>query len=258
VERGLQLLEPWGQATYFAWRTMLVLPSALFRPMALGVQLYRVLIGGLPLAGTAGIVIGVVFWLHLREAIQRVGPPDAVTILPQALALAVVLEFGPMTAGLITAGRSGASLGAELGAMRLTEQIDALEVLGQNPLRELVAPRVLACMLALPLLTTFVNYVALTAGYLAEMLGGSMATQQYLNATLRLLYLSQVVPALAKTVLFGYLVGLIGCWHGLAAEGGTEGVGRATTRAVVASIFAVLVANVFLVKAIQLLPGNGG
>ncbi|MFQ3592771.1 MAG: ABC transporter permease [Gemmataceae bacterium] len=258
MEQGLQLLERWGQATYFAWRTTQALPAALLRPATLGVQLYHVLLGGLPLAGTAGIVIGVVFWVHLRDAIQRVGPPDAVTVLPQALALAVVLEFGPITAGLLTAGRSGASLGAELGSMRLTEQIDALEVMGQDPVRELVAPRVLACMLALPVLTIFIDYLALVAGYAAEMLGGNLSTQQYINNTVRLLYLSQVVPAVAKTILFGYLVGLIGCWQGLTAQGGTEGVGQATTRAVVASIFAVLVANVFLVKAIQLLLGNGG
>ena len=91
-------------------------------------------------------------WMHLRGALQTVGGPAAVQYLPQALALAVVLEFAPIAAGLIVAGRSGASLGAELGSMRLTEQIDALEVLGLSPLRELVAPRLLACMLALPLL----------------------------------------------------------------------------------------------------------
>jgi phospholipid/cholesterol/gamma-HCH transport system permease protein len=258
VQRWLDLLAQWGQATHFAWRATLALPSAILRPRALCGQLYHVLIGGLPLAGTAGVVIGIVFWIHLREAMRRGGLPEAVQLLPQALALAVVLEFGPITAGLITAGRSGASLGAELGSMRLTEQVDALEILGQNPLRELVAPRVLACMLALPVLTVFITYLALVAGYLAEMVGGALGTQQYINETLRMLILPQVVPAVLKTILFGYLVGLIGCWHGLQAEGGTEGVGEAATRAVVASIFAVLVANVFLVKAIQLLPGNAG
>jgi phospholipid/cholesterol/gamma-HCH transport system permease protein len=85
-----------------------------------------------------------------------------------------------------------------------------------------------------------------------------MGLRQYVNETLRLLILTQVVPAVLKTVLFGYLVGLVGCWQGLNASGGTEGVGQAATRAVVVSIFVVMVANVFLVKAIQLLPGNGG
>src|SRR5579872_5992260 len=103
----------------------------------------------LPWGVTAGVAMGVVVWLHLRGALQTVGGPSAVTYLPQALALAVVLEFAPIAAGLIVAGRSGASLGAELGSMRLTEQIDALEMLGLSPLRELVAPRLVACMMAL-------------------------------------------------------------------------------------------------------------
>jgi phospholipid/cholesterol/gamma-HCH transport system permease protein len=258
VAGWLDALEQFGQAVHFAWRTTLALPGAFLRPVTLGVQLFHVLIGGLPLAGTAGVVIGTVFWIHLREALRRGGPPDAVAVMPQALALAVVLEFGPITAGLITAGRSGASLGAELGSMRLTEQIDALEVMGRSPIRELVAPRVLACMLALPVLTVFICYLAIGAGFVAEVFGGSMGGRQYLNETLRLLVLPQVVPAVLKTVLFGYLVGLVGCWQGLTATGGTEGVGKAATRAVVVSIFAVMVANVVLVKAIQLLPGNAG
>lgn len=260
MSRWLDWLDGLGQAVHFAFRATLALPGALTRPRALAVQLYHVLIGGLPLAATAGLVIGLVFWIHLRGALQKVGPPGAVQYLPQALALAVVLELGPMTAGLITAGRSGASLGAELGSMRLTEQVDALEVLGRSPLRELVAPRLAACMLALPVLTVFICYLALGAGYLAEAAGGGMSGRQYLNAVIGVLSsrMGQVVPALLKTVLFGYLVALVGCWQGLTAEGGTEGVGAAATRSVVISIFVVLVANVFLVQAIQLLPAVWG
>src|SRR6476659_8124216 len=112
------------------------------------------------------------------------GGPAAVLYLPQALALAVVLEFAPITAGLLVAGRTGASLGAELGSMRLTEQVDALEVLGLSPMRELVAPRLLACMLSLPLLTLFIMYLALGSGYLAEALGGSLSWAQYRNECL--------------------------------------------------------------------------
>src|SRR5262249_50227904 len=111
--------------------------------------------------------------------------------------------------------------------MKLTEQIDALEVLGLSPLRELVAPRLLACMLALPVLTLFIAYLALGAGYVAEALGGSMPFQLYANECLRALRLRDVVPAVLKTVVFGYLVGLVGCWKGMTAHGGTEGVGHA-------------------------------
>src|SRR5205823_7005630 len=160
---------------------LVALPSALLRPREVHAQLHQVLLGALPLAVTAGVAIGVVVWMHLRGSLQAVGGSGAVQYLPQALALAVVLEFGPLAAGLIVAGRSGASLGAELGSMRLTEQIDALEVLGLSPLRELVAPRVLACMLALPFLTLFITYLALGSGYVAEALGGSLSWTQYRN-----------------------------------------------------------------------------
>jgi phospholipid/cholesterol/gamma-HCH transport system permease protein len=139
--------------------------------------------------------------------------------------------------------------------MRLTEQIDALEVLGLSPLRELVAPRLVACMLSLPLLTLFIAYLALSAGYAAEALGGSLSWSQYRNECLRVLSLDDAVPAVLKTVVFGYLIGVAGCWFGMTARGGTEGVGRAATRGVVVSIFLVLVSDVVLVKVIQLLKG---
>jgi phospholipid/cholesterol/gamma-HCH transport system permease protein len=249
----LDRIERFGRAVDFALRATLALPSALRRPGQLVTQLHAVLLGGLPLAATAGAAIGVVVWMHLRDALRGVGGPGAVQYLPQALSLAVVLEFAPMTAGLLTAGRSGASLGAELGSMKLTEQVEALEVLGLSPLRELVAPRLLACMLALPILTLFITYLALAAGYLAEALGGSMTYQQYVNECLRVLRLGDVLPAMLKTIVFGYLIGLVGCWKGMNAHGGTEGVGHAATGGVVVSIFLVLVANVLLVKLIQVL-----
>ncbi len=247
----LVFLENLGRVTHFAWRVLGALPFACRRLPDLSVQLYEILLGALPLGVVAGTAIGVVVWLHLRGALQSVGGPAAVQYLPQALALAVVLEFAPLAAGLIVAGRSGASLGAELGSMRLTEQLDALEVLGLSPLRTLVAPRVLACMLTLPLLTLFIAYLAIAAGYLAEGLGGSLSWTQYRSACLRVLTLHDAVPAVLKTVVFGYLIGISGCWFGMTAQGGTEGVGRAATRGVVVSLFLVLIADVVLVKLIQ-------
>jgi phospholipid/cholesterol/gamma-HCH transport system permease protein len=246
-------VESLGRATHFAGRASLVL--VLSRPSSLLVQFYQILLGALPLGLAAGTAIGVVVWIHLRGSLQSVGGPAAVQYLPQALALAVVLEFAPLAAGLIVAGRSGASLGAELGSMRLSEQIDALEVLGLSPMRELVAPRLLACMLSLPLLTLFIAYLALGAGYAAEALGGSLSWTQYRTECLRVLTLRDAVPAVLKTVVFGYLIGLSGCWFGINAHGGTEGVGQAATRGVVVSIFLVLVSDVVLVKLIQIVGG---
>jgi phospholipid/cholesterol/gamma-HCH transport system permease protein len=244
-------LEGLGRYVHFAVRALVAVPAALGRAEVLR-QLYHVYLGAMPLALVAGVSLGVVIWMHLHGVLARLGS-GYTDLLPQALALAVVLEFAPMGAGFIVAGRSGASLGAELGSMRLTEQVDALEVLGLSPLRELVAPRVLACMAALPLLTVQIAALAILGSYLAEDLGGTMSWRQYANACLVGLRLEDVIPATLKTVVFGYLIGVTGCYFGMTAQGGTEGVGRAATRGVVTSIFLVVVADVLLVRAILLL-----
>jgi phospholipid/cholesterol/gamma-HCH transport system permease protein len=250
----LTLLEVVGRYSHFALRALLAAPLAVLRPRELAAQLYNALLGAAPLGLVAGFAVGAVVWMHLRGALEHVAGRGAVQYLPQALALAVVLEFAPIAAGLIVAGRSGASLGAELGSMRLTEQIDALEILGVSPFRLLVAPRVLACMLALPLLTVFIDYLAMLSGYLAEATSsGGLSLTQYRNEVLRVLTVREAVPATLKTVVFGWLIGVTGCYCGLNAQGGTEGVGRAATQSVVVSIFLVLVADVVLVRIIQLL-----
>src|SRR5260370_29858385 len=135
-----------------------------------------------------------------------------------------------MGAGLIVAGRSGASLGAELGSMRLTEQIDALEVLGSSPIRTLVGPRVLACMIALPLLTVKIICLAIAGGFFAEQLGGNMAWGEYRNACLSGLRLGDVIPAVLKTIVFGFFIGVARSHSGMNATRPTEGVRPPPTR----------------------------
>src|SRR6201984_195537 len=166
----LDPLEQLGQFARFAFRALLAVPRSFFRPRELARQLYAILIGALPLGLAAGGALGAVVWMHLRGALVSVAGPGAASYPPQAQALAVVLEFAPLGAGLIVAGRSGASLGAELGSMRLTEQLDALEVLGQSPMTKLVGPRVLAAVLTLPVLTIFIGFVSIGSSYLAEWL----------------------------------------------------------------------------------------
>src|SRR5262245_55424459 len=177
----LQILSSIGDYVHFAFRSLLALRHPFRQPRDLASQLHHILLGALSLGIVAGLALGLVVWMHLRGALQDVGGPGALKYLPQGLTLAVVLEFAPIGAGLIVAGRSGASLGAELGSMKLTEQIDALEAFGVSPLAKLIAPRVAACMLALPLLTVFIAYLALASGFLAEELGGSMTSTQFVN-----------------------------------------------------------------------------
>src|SRR5438105_6904339 len=157
-----------GHYFMFALRALAAAALSLLKPRESLRQFYALLTGALPLAAVAGLAVGVVLWMHLRGVLVRFGGTEAAQYLPTAVALAVTLEFAPIGAGLIVAGRSGASLGAELGSMRLTEQIDALEVLGLSATRELVGPRVLACVLALPILTVFMDYLALVGSFAAE------------------------------------------------------------------------------------------
>jgi phospholipid/cholesterol/gamma-HCH transport system permease protein len=241
-------LEQFGHFTYFALRA---LPAALLAwrsPGELLRQLYSILLGAMPLGLVAGLALGIVVWIHLHGVVE----PQFAHKVPEYLALAVVLEFAPLGAGLIVAGRSGASLGAELGSMRLTEQIDALECLGRSPWQYLIGPRVLAAMLMLPLLTIYVGVIAIGSSFAAEMLGGSLSFTQYENDVLRGLSHAKLIPATLKTIAFGYFVAVAGCFFGMQASGGTEGVGRAATSGVVYSILLVLLSNVVLVKLIQM------
>jgi phospholipid/cholesterol/gamma-HCH transport system permease protein len=249
----LRLLEFVGLYAAFALRALAALPFALTRPREALRQFYAVFTGSLPLAVVAGLAIGVVLWMHLRGVLARFGGTEAVQYLPTAVALATTLEFAPIGAGLIVAGRSGASLGAELGSMRLTEQIDALEVLGVSAGRELIAPRVLACVLTLPLLTVFMDYLALVGSFMAEHLTSGETWLQYRTACFIGLRIQDTLLATLKTLVFGYLVGVAGCYFGMSASGGTEGVGRAATRGVVLATLSVLLANVVLVRVIQLI-----
>lgn len=234
-----------------AWRGSNGLAWVVRHPAWLVGPLESALVKAMPLALVAGCAIGIVIWIHVRDTLVRVAGPGAAMYLPQGLALAVVVELAPLSAGLMAAGRSGASLAAELAAMRVSEQLDALGVLGKDPARVLVAPRMLALMMALPLLTGVIALAALTSAGLAEAVSGGLTSTRFWSEAWRVVRLRDLFPSLGKTIVFGWLVGLFACFHGIHAGEGTEGVGRAATRGVVSGIVAVLLANVVLVKLIQ-------
>lgn len=250
MTNALSLLEWFGRLAAFSLRAV---PSSLAsfpRPSLWLRPLYSVLIGGLPLAVVTGLALGVVIWLHTRDVLARTGT-GAVEYLPTFLAAAVLLELAPVGAGLIVAARTGAALGAELASMRVSEQIDALELLGVSPLRRLVGPRVLACVLAVPLLHVLIAATALGSGFVAELATGSTTYLKYDTAALRELLPADVIPAGLKTLAFGLVVGVTGCFIGLNAREGSEGVGKAATDSVVACVLLVLVTDVLLVLAIK-------
>src|SRR5262249_14689116 len=157
-------------------------------------------------------------WLQTRRLLVSYGLEEN---LPSILTVAVLVETGPILASLLVAGRMGAGLAAELGSMTLTEEIDARAVLGASPIPALVAPRALACALAMPLLTVLIDASAMLGGLVAELAAGSLSARAYGTRSLDFLLLADVVPATLKTAVFGLLVGLIGCWTGLNADRST-------------------------------------
>lgn len=243
-----------GEWSAFAIRGIPAALQSIFKPNWWLKPFYDAAIGGLPLACVAGLSVGVVVWVHTRGVLARTSP-GAVDYLPTFLAAAVLLELAPIAAGLILAARTGAHLGAELASMKLGEQVDAMTLIGISPIKRLVGPRILACLLAGPLLHVLVVVLALGGGYVAESVAGSTTWLKYKGAVLSELRFAEVMLAGLKTVAFGILVGATGCFVGLKADGGSEGVGRATTQAVVASCLLVLVADVLLVGVIRLVVG---
>ncbi|MBS3946150.1 MAG: ABC transporter permease [Melioribacter sp.] len=192
-----------------------------------------------------GLIIGLVLAMQSQPVLQRFGATD---FLPGMVALSVVRELGPVITALIFAGRVSSGIGAELGSMRVTEQIDAMEVSAVNPFKFLVVTRVIATTMILPVLSVYVIIIAIFGGYIAVIITENMNIHYYIDSVLRSVEFGDFIPGVAKTFVFGYIVGLVGCYKGFTAEGGTEGVGRASTTSVVLSSLLILIFDMILVK----------
>jgi phospholipid/cholesterol/gamma-HCH transport system permease protein len=230
--------------------------SNLFKPpfewMETGRQMHEIGAKSILLVGVAGTAIGMVLAMQTSSTLARFGGQ---ALLPSMIAVAVLREIGPIITALVVSGRVGAGIGAELGSMRVTEQIDAMEVAALNPFRFLVATRILACMLMLPILTAYADFLALVGGYFAMSLERSMSFKLYFDSATRFLNLQTLIPALGKTVVFGFIIGSIACYLGYNATGGTSGVGKNTMISVVLSSLLIIVADVVLVKLTVILFG---
>lgn len=199
----------------------------------------------LPIVSIMGLIIGLVLALQSYPVLARFG---AESVLPGMVALSVVRELGPVLTALIFAGRVSSGIGAELGSMRVTEQIDAMEVSAIEPFRFLVVPRVAACAIILPLLTTYVIFLAIFGAYFAIILMQSMTFDLYSGAVIDSIKFGDFVPGVGKTFIFGFIVGIVGSFKGYNAEKGTEGVGKASTTSVVVSSLLILLVDMVLVK----------
>jgi phospholipid/cholesterol/gamma-HCH transport system permease protein len=200
-----------------------------------------------PLIAVAGFAVGVVMSMHSRSSLERFG---AEAMIPTVLALSLAREIGPLVAGLLVSGRVGAGIGAELGGMRVTEQIDALESLAVDSFKYLVVTRVVACVIAQPILTTLMTFTGIIGGYVSETVISGVSLRLYFDRAFSSMEFADYVPSSFKTMVFGFIIGTVSSYLGYNTKGGAEGVGRASTRSVVLTSILLIVTNVILVKII--------
>ncbi len=191
----------------------------------------------LPVVALTAVFSGMVIALQSYTGFARFNAESATA---SVVVLSVVRELGPVLAGLMVAGRVGAAMAAELGTMRVTDQIDALGTLSTNAMKYLVAPRLLAGLLALPLLVLVADVLGVGGGFLVGTVKLGFTARAYLQATANILQWNDVIAGLAKACVFGFIVSLMGCYHGYSSRGGAQGVGAATTSAVVMASILIL------------------
>jgi phospholipid/cholesterol/gamma-HCH transport system permease protein len=202
-------------------------------------QCYLVGYRSFPIVSLTGFVLGFVLTLQSEPSMKSFG---AESLVPGMVAISAIREICPVIIALICAGKISSGIGAELGSMNVTEQIDAMEVSGANPLQYLVVTRMLACILMIPLLTCFADAVALIGGYFGTTISGGMSLSLYFRKAIAALSFSDLFPALIKTFFFGFVVGYIGCFKGYHSNRGTESVGQAANSAVVtASVWIIII-----------------
>jgi phospholipid/cholesterol/gamma-HCH transport system permease protein len=240
-------LEWFGELGIFAWRVMRAAVRSPFEGRELVRQLDEIGSKSLPLVALAGAAIGAVLALESRYSLVRFG---AKSLLPAAVVFSIVHETGPIVTGLVVSGRVGAGIGAELGSMKVTEQIDAIEASGVDPYKLLAFTRILACMLMLPLLTLAADFCGVVIGWIADTLVEPISFHKFLHTGLAGTTFSDFLAPTLRTAVFGLIIGMIACFQGMRSQGGTEGVGRSATSAVVLSSLFVILADVILVKLI--------
>lgn len=202
-------------------------------------------VGSLPIVVLIGFFTGAVLAVQTANTLQRFG---SITLIGQLVALSMVRELGPVLTGILVAGRNASGMASELGSMIVTEQIDAMRALGTDPTKKLVTPRVVSTTVMLFFLTILSDLVGLAGGLMVSKLLLRLDARQYWNNAWQSLVFQDVFMGLVKPVLFGFIIATVGCFYGMTARGGTQGVGRATTQAVVAASVLIVVVNFFVTQ----------
>jgi phospholipid/cholesterol/gamma-HCH transport system permease protein len=219
-------------------RTPFYLDDALYQMDIIG-------IGSLPIVVLTGFFIGAVMVLQTSAQFSRFGET---ALVGDVVAISIVRELGPSITSLLVAGRNSSGIASELGSMVVTEQVDAMRAMGTDPVKKLVTPRVLATTLMLPLLTAISDFIGLVGGYLISHFQLRLDPVQYWTRAIHALQFGDLVQGMVKPLVFGFILSSVGCYYGLSVRGGTQGVGRATTQAVVTASVLILVINFFVTR----------
>ncbi len=223
--------------------------SNLFTPPRYGQdtldQMDDIGVGSLPIVLLSGFFIGAVMVLQTGSQFQRFGQ---VSLTGDIVSLALVRELGPSITGLLVAGRCSSGIASELGSMLVTEQVDAMRAMGTDPSRKLISPRVLAALITVPLLTTISVFVGLVGGMVASVFSLRLSATTFWQRAIAILEFSDLMQGFTKSLIFALILSTVGCYQGLNVRGGTQGVGRATTQAVVVSSVMIIIADTFLTK----------
>lgn len=208
-------------------------------------QTFDVGVRSFGLVAVVAVVIGAVLTMQSRPTLIKFG---AESFVPAMVAISTVRELSPVIISVIVAGRVASGIGAELGSMRVTEQIDAMEVAALNPFSHLVVTRIIACTLALPLLVVYGDFIALGGSFLVQRVEAGMSGYLFFNSVMTSMNFNDFLPGIIKTIFFGFIIGLVGTYEGYNSKGGTEGVGRSATDAAVLSSLLIIIADVLAVK----------
>ena len=243
----IRLIDFIGTVTQFGFRVVV----DLLRPPLEVAQIVRQLAEAgsksLPLVIASGFALGTVMTFHTRSTLVMFG---AGAMIPTVQSLAFFVEIGPLVAGLLLAGRVGSGIGAVLANMRATEQIDSIESLSIDSFKFLVVPRVVACVIALPLLTLFMDFSGLLGGFLSEFASSRISFHLYITRAFEELEWSNFIPPTLKTAVFGFIIGTVSSFFGYTTNEGAHGVGKAATNSVVVSSLLIILADVILIKCI--------
>ena len=253
MNQALQLLGHIGAVARLTGRTFREMVKPPFEWPLLSDQMDQAGIGSWSIAVLTALFTGAVMAIQFAVGLE---PYGASLYTGKLVSLGIVKELGPTLTAVLVGGRVGAGFTAEIGSMNVTEQVDAISALGADPVRKLVVPRVLACLIMLPLLTLLADFVGLFGGMLVTMDEVGVTWRFYVDQVIETIDLGDLMHGLSKSLFFGYFISIIGCYVGLNTRGGTEGVGQATTRTVVAISITVLVSNFMLTKLFFTLAGG--